>query len=227
MGICPRLPPGQLVVALLADRVRTAFGQAGAIVRVHPAGSALPAVAVSVGITSFLVLSALSVHIVHLPPQAARSGNVAGRSATGGTTQPLPSPGAGQPGARPAGSRPTGSGPSGGGPSGGRSPAGPGLVPTPSGAPITNPVTDPSQGTGGTGGGGTGTSPDPSSTPTPGGGTLTGPAATTPPPQDPSSPATVSSDPPSSPSPTPSTKPGGTGNQLCVDVGALGICIKV
>src|SRR5438034_612087 len=39
MGHCPRLPSGQLAVALFADRIRTGIGRAGAVLRVHPAGS--------------------------------------------------------------------------------------------------------------------------------------------------------------------------------------------
>jgi hypothetical protein len=230
MGICPRLPAAQLAAALFADRVRAAFGQAGAIVRVHPAGSTLPVMAVSVAITSFFVLSALSVHIVHLPPQAI--GSVAAGSAPGaGPSEPLPAPGGGQPTGPFAGR--------------GKSPAGSGgISPTPSGAPVTSPVTGPATGqsTGpstGSGPGtapGTGTSQSPApggSQPSPGGSTPADPAGTTPPPQQPTPAASGSSS--SAPAPTPSPSSSspaatstGSGNpkgQVCVDVGALGICL--
>ncbi|HZR50474.1 MAG TPA: hypothetical protein VFB06_13250 [Streptosporangiaceae bacterium] len=67
MGRGPALPRWQLGLALLADRVRMAFGQAGAIVRTHPAGSTLPVMAVSAAVAGFLVLSAVSIRIVHTP----------------------------------------------------------------------------------------------------------------------------------------------------------------
>ena len=228
MGICPRLPAAQLAAALLADRVRSAFGQAGAIVRVHPAGSTLPVMAVTVAITSFFVLSALSVHIVHLPPQAAGSAAIGA-----GTGAPLPAPGGGQP-TGPSAER-------------GKSPAGGaawpgGISPTPSGAPVANPVTGPaagrstSPGSGPSPAPGSGTSQSPSpggSTPSPGGSTPAGPAATTPPPQQPTPAASGSSS--SAPAPTPSSSPSsppatstGSGKpkgQVCVDIGALGICL--
>jgi hypothetical protein len=227
MGISPRLPAGQLAAALLADRVRAAFGQAGAIVRVHPAGSTLPVMAVTVAITSFFVLSALSVHIVHLPPQAVGSAAIGS-----GTGAPLPAPSGGQP-----------TGPSterGKSLAGGR--AGPGgISPTPSGAPVTNPVTGPatgqstSPGSGPSPAPGTGQSqaPTPGVTPSPGGSRTAGPAATTPPPQQPTPAAsgTGSSAPAATPSSSPSSSPPastGSGNpkgQVCVDIGALGICL--
>ena len=69
VGAGPELPAAQLAFALLADRVRTAAGRAGAIFRVHPAGSALPVLLVSVGVIVFMSLSAVSVQV--LPQQAA------------------------------------------------------------------------------------------------------------------------------------------------------------
>ena len=42
MGHCPRLPAGQLAFALLMDRIRTGVGRAGAVLRLHPAGSTVP-----------------------------------------------------------------------------------------------------------------------------------------------------------------------------------------
>ncbi len=69
VGAGPELPAGQLALALLADRIRTVIGRAGAIFRLHPAGSALPLLLVSVGVIVFMVLSAVSIQV--LPRQAA------------------------------------------------------------------------------------------------------------------------------------------------------------
>jgi hypothetical protein len=235
MGISPRLPAAQLATALLADRVRAAFGQAGAIVRVHPAGSTLPVMAVSVAITSFLVLSALSVHIVRLPPQAAGGRAGIGSAPGGGAGQPLPGPGGGQP-----------TGPSSGR---GNSPSGGTAGPTPAGAPVTSrgasPSTGPSRGSSaGPGAGpssgpstgpssGTTQSPSPVVTPSPGDSTLSSTNATTPPSQPATQQPTPSASDPSTPAPDPSLSSSpaastGSGNpkgQVCLDVGALGICL--
>ena len=231
MGISPRLPAAQLATALLADRVRAAFGQAGAIVRVHPAGSTLPVMAVSVAITSFLVLSALSVHIVRLPPQAAGGRAGIGSAPGGGAGQPLPGPGGGQP-----------TGPSSGR---GNSPSGGTAGPTPAGAPVTSrgasPSTGPSRGssagpsTGPSTGPSSGTtqSPSPVVTPSPGDSTLSSTNATTPPSQPATQQPTPSASDPSTPAPDPSLSSSpaastGSGNpkgQVCLDVGALGICL--
>jgi hypothetical protein len=233
MGISPRLPVAQLAAALLADRVRHAFGQAGAIVRVHPAGSTLPVMAVSVAITSFLVLSALDVHIVHLPPQAVGSAGIG--SGPGGTA---PVQGGGQ-------SAGPSTGPSAGRSGGGKGPAGgatgSGISPTPSGAPVTRPITSPVT-TGGTNPGpGPGTSPGPgtgpasSPSPAPGdtpspGGQPSGSASSTPsarPSQQPSTGATSSGASSAQPAATPSASSGsgGSSSQVCVEVGSLGICV--
>jgi hypothetical protein len=227
MGICPALPTARLGGALLADRVRTAFGQAGAIVRVHPAGSTLPVMAVSVAIASFLVLSALSVHIVHLPPQA-MGGNAA--------VSPAPEAGTGQ--STPA----TGVGPSSGGErsSAGRT-SGQGSAPTTGGFPVTAPATQPTgqdSGSGASSGDGQSPSPGPvepspgSSGPASAGPTSTG--TTTPPTQDPAPSATTTGTPAPDPDPTPSPtestesgKSGGTGGQVCVEVGSLGVCLSL
>lgn len=101
MGISPRLPLPQLLAALLADRIKTAFGQAGAIVRIHPAGSTLPVMAVSAAVAGFLLLSALSIRIAHTPlaggPPAIRGPVPAasGQHGRGNGSEP------GQPGGRP------------------------------------------------------------------------------------------------------------------------------
>lgn len=110
MGRGPVLPRWQLGLALLADRVRMAFGQAGAIVRTHPAGSTLPVMAVSAAVAGFLVLSAVSIRIVHSPMVAA--GAAPAVSAAAGEpgaqvpgAQARDQHGNGQPGTAPAGSR--------------------------------------------------------------------------------------------------------------------------
>jgi hypothetical protein len=69
VGAGPELPAAQLAFALLAERIRTAAGRAGAIFRVHPAASALPVLLVSAGVIVFMSLSAVSVQV--LPQQAA------------------------------------------------------------------------------------------------------------------------------------------------------------
>ena len=56
-GLLPRLPDAQLALALLADRIRTTIGQAGAVFRLHPAGSTVPVMVISGGAIAFLVLS--------------------------------------------------------------------------------------------------------------------------------------------------------------------------
>jgi hypothetical protein len=220
MGISPRLPVVQLAAALVADRVSTAFGQAGAIVRVHPAGSTLPVMVVSVAIASFLVLSALSVHIVHLPAQAAGGSAVVASAPAGRAGQPLPSPGGGEP----AGPVSAASGTSGGtSPGTVRSSAPGGIAPTPSGASGTNPVTGP--------GPGQSASPAPTQ-PSPGGSALSSTAATTPPSQSPTpavtpttAPSTSGPSPAATPSPTASAPPKSGRTDVCVGIGALGICL--
>ncbi len=67
MGRNPRLPAAQLGIALLADRIRTSLGQAGAIFRSHPAGSTVPVMVISAGAIAFLALSAVSIRVIHTP----------------------------------------------------------------------------------------------------------------------------------------------------------------
>src|ERR1700692_783935 len=66
MGYCPRLPAAQLVLALVADRIRTGAGRAGAVFRSHPAGSTVPVMVVSAGAIAFLLFSTVSIRV--LPP---------------------------------------------------------------------------------------------------------------------------------------------------------------
>ena len=93
-GCGPRLPAAQLVVALLADRVRTAAGRAGAVFRSHPAASTVPVMVVSAGAIAFLALSAVSIRVIQ-PPRGSSLTSFAGVAAAG-----LPA-NAGAPGGRP------------------------------------------------------------------------------------------------------------------------------
>src|SRR5258708_34620473 len=49
MGHCPRLPAGQLAVALLMDRIRTGIGRTAAVLRLHPAVTAVSIMVLSRG----------------------------------------------------------------------------------------------------------------------------------------------------------------------------------
>jgi hypothetical protein len=90
MGYCPPLPPAQLALALVADRIRTTVGQLGTLVRSHPAGSTVPVMVISAGAIAFLALSAVSIQVLHLPHDPGRSSaGTAGESARG---IPVPSP---------------------------------------------------------------------------------------------------------------------------------------
>jgi hypothetical protein len=61
MGHCPGLPAGRLALALFADRIRTGIGLAGAVLRLHPAGSTLPVMVLSGGAIAFLLFSTVSI----------------------------------------------------------------------------------------------------------------------------------------------------------------------
>src|SRR5712691_5317484 len=73
MGHCPRLPARQLVLALLADRIRTAIGRVGAVFRLHPAGSTVPVMVLSGGAIAFLLLSTVSIRVLPAPRAGAQS----------------------------------------------------------------------------------------------------------------------------------------------------------
>jgi hypothetical protein len=96
MGYCPPLPPAQLALALVADRIRTTVGQLGTLVRSHPAGSTVPVMVISAGAIAFLALSAVSIQVLHLPHNPVRSsalGGTNGESARGiPTLSPFPAP---------------------------------------------------------------------------------------------------------------------------------------
>jgi hypothetical protein len=69
MGHCPRLPAGQLGFALFTDQIRTGIRRAGAVLRLHPAGSTVPIMVLSGGAIAFLLFSTVSMHVLR-PPRA-------------------------------------------------------------------------------------------------------------------------------------------------------------
>jgi hypothetical protein len=242
MGIGPRLPVVQLMIALSADRMRTAFGQVGAVVRIHPAGSTVPVMVLFAAAFAFLALSSVSIHIIHQPQTVAGSAFGTAPTGAGEPSGTAPSPGAGpatpgqqgaqqgvaqgaSPGQQPADAAGSSAPGTGGAPSSGTNPSsGGGPVPGVSPTPVT----------------GSGTSSPP------GGTTLTSTAATTPPTAVPTtgpipgppttepSPAPVTSPTYTSPSPAPSPTQatsaggsGGSGSPVCLDIGPLGICLSL
>jgi hypothetical protein len=207
-GQGPRLPAPQLALALAADRVRTSVGRAGAVFRVHPAGSTVPVMVISAGAIAFLALSAVSIQVIHHPrdPGGPSSAGAAvplapanaGPGASGSPVTGLADPGS-------LGERSARAGP-GSGTSGGNNTADPGTERGPSGTTAA----DPTSGGGTTDGGG-------APTPTPGG-------APTDPTQAATSAATATpaaSGTTSKPSPTPTATKSGT----CVNLGPLGVCL--
>ena len=80
-GYGPRLPAPQLALALLADRIRTAVGKAGAVFRSHPAGSTVPVMMVSACAIVFLTLSPVSGRVTHQPRDRGQASTVAVGSA--------------------------------------------------------------------------------------------------------------------------------------------------
>jgi hypothetical protein len=74
MGYCPSLPAPQLAVALLKDRIRTGAGQTGAVFRLHPAGSTVPIMVLSGGAIAFLLLSTVSIRVLHPHPGGLAAG---------------------------------------------------------------------------------------------------------------------------------------------------------
>jgi hypothetical protein len=81
-GYGPRLPAPQLALALLADRIRTALGRAGAVFRSHPAGSTVPVMMVSAAAIVFLTLSPVSSRVSHQPGDPGQVSTVAAGSVT-------------------------------------------------------------------------------------------------------------------------------------------------
>src|SRR5580704_11684254 len=74
MGYCPSLPAPQLALALLKDRIRTGAGQTGAVFRLHPAGSTVPIMVLSGGAIAFLLLSTVSIRVLHKTPGGLAAG---------------------------------------------------------------------------------------------------------------------------------------------------------
>src|SRR6185437_5075859 len=86
MGHGPRLPSGPLALALFADRIRTGIGRAGAVLRLHPAGSTLPVMVISGGAIAFLLFSTVSVPVASAGAGAARfAGSQGGVTGLGGS----------------------------------------------------------------------------------------------------------------------------------------------
>jgi hypothetical protein len=75
MGHCPRLPAAQLRLALLASRIRTSIGQAGAVFRLHPAGSTVPVMVLSGAVVAFLLFSTVSIRVLPGPRTGPASGS--------------------------------------------------------------------------------------------------------------------------------------------------------
>ncbi len=84
MGHCPRLPSGQLALALFADRIRTGIGRAGAVLRLHPAGSTLPVMVLSGGAIAFLLFSTVSIRVLHTTPASPESASSPNPAASAG-----------------------------------------------------------------------------------------------------------------------------------------------
>src|SRR5689334_23416445 len=64
---------GQLAFALTTSRIRTGIGQAGRVLRLHPAGSTVPTMVLSGGAIAFLLFSTVSIHVIR-PGAAGQSG---------------------------------------------------------------------------------------------------------------------------------------------------------
>ena len=249
MGYCPRLPAAQLALALLLDRIRTTIGQAGAVFRLHPAGSTVPVMVISGGAIAFLLLSTVSIRVLHrngastassaagtspvasaaaIPITGISQGRAAGLGGPGqGSGNSQPGPGAlggsslvRSPAQAGAGGRGQGNG---SGTSGGSSGSGS----SGSGSSGSGSSGSGTTGTGTTGSGTAGgTTLSGGADPTPAtaasrGAVGTAPAAgvTTPP----AAPAAANP----APSSGPSSSSGNSGGGVCVDVGPLGICLDV
>jgi len=235
MGHCPRLPSGPLALALFADRIRTGIGRAGAVLRLHPAGSTLPVMVLSGGAIAFLLFSTVSIRVIHSSPAspesasgpnppasagavpfAGSSGGVAGLGGRG-DRQAIP-PGLG------GSSLATGPSLAGavGGPGAGAAPGSGG-----NGTGLGGSGTSGSTGSGTGASGGTtlsgGSDPTPASSQgggSSGGGSSGGGSSSS---TSPSQPASSSS---SAPQPAPSaTQPASSG--VCLHVGPLGLCLNV
>jgi hypothetical protein len=214
MGQGPRLPAPQLALALAADRIRTTLGQAGTIFRSHPAGSTVPVMVVSAGAIAFLVVSAVSIRVIHNPAGPGPSTALGHTSAAGtfpaGGSSPDEAAGSlgdlGGLGARP----PAGSS--------GAQPGHAGSDPDPGSAVASGGTagTDPGSDSGSSGGGTTmAGGPDPGDpSPTPDGTGTGGPPA-----------APAASTAPSAAAANPSATPSPSTSGLCLHMGPLGFCL--
>jgi hypothetical protein len=224
MGYCPRLPAAQLALALLADRIRTAIGQAGAVFRMHPAGSTVPVMVVSAGAIAFLALSTVSIRVLHNPRTASQS------SASG--TLPVASaravPISGSPPGQAAGALGNPGQPGSGshGAQGGQEGTG---QPGSAGISGSSLATSPGRAGPGTSGGSQGSGPGPG-----GGTTLTGGANPAPAPASAQAAAgtapaarTAPASSPSSAAPKPAPSSTASSGGVCLDVGPLGICLSL
>ena len=84
MGHCPGLPAGRLALALFADRIRTGIGRAGAVLRLHPAGSTLPVMVLSGGAIAFLLFSTVSIRVLPTTPASPEAASSPGPAASAG-----------------------------------------------------------------------------------------------------------------------------------------------
>jgi hypothetical protein len=251
MGHCPRLPAAQLAFALFTDRIRTGIGRAGAVLRLHPAGSTVPIMVLSGGAIAFLLFSTVSIHVLHNAPRTAdqsaaggspvasasaipanggSQGQATGQGGPGGTGNPADPGGTGvraEPGGPGGGSDP-GQLTQPGRNSSGRVPA---LAAGGGGGGGT------SAGSGGRSGSDTGTTGQSSGGSTSGGTTLSGGSDPSQVPPRQSTPAT-SAPAPAPASTAPATAPaksgpgsgsssGSPGNGVCVNVGPLGVCLSI
>lgn len=236
MGHCPRLPAWQLAVALFADRIRTGIGRAGAVLRLHPAGSTLPVMVLSGGAIAFLLFSTVSIRVLHNPPTTPEAASSPGPVASAGAVPFAGSQGGvtglGGPGSRSAippglGSSSLATGPSLAGGTGGQ-----GVGAAPGSGSSGGDTGQGGSGTRSTGGGTTSSGTtlsggaDPTSGSSQGGGSGSGSAgsgssSSTSPSQ---APASSSSSSGTQPAPS-ATQPASSG--LCVKVGPLGVCLNV
>jgi hypothetical protein len=248
MGHCPRLPAGQLAFALLMDRIRTGVGRAGAVLRLHPAGSTVPIMVLSGGAIAFLLFSTVSIHVLHPraadqadagPPAASASaislgggpqGQAAGPGGRGGSPNPHGSfdPGRGNRGTdtrqltQPSDAPVTTSPALAAGDAGAVDGAGSGT--TGSG----------STGSGTTGSGSSAANGSSKSSGSGGGTTLSGsasqnpatPAQTTPASSG-GAPASAATVPAAAPTTASSGSSSGSSNGVCVNVGPLGVCLNI
>jgi len=244
MGHCPRLPAAQLAFALFTDRIRTGIGRAGAVLRLHPAGSTVPIMVLSGGAIAFLLFSTVSIHVLHrgpADPSAAGISPAASASpiATGEGPQGQAA-GQGGPGSPGAGNLAdpggTGSQADPGGLGGGSDPRQ--LTQPGHGSSGTTPAPAAAGRGGGTGAGsGSGSSGSGGTSGTGSGGTtLSGgsnPSQVTP---QPSTPATSAPAPAASTAPAAAPTPSGSGSGsssgsqnkgVCVNVGPLGVCLSI